>query len=91
MGGLTTPSRSKELKRGMKTGKLISATVWDAPDLFANRDDKIFTSSLFVAAMYVSPWPNLASLIISGSRESPEMHILIVQLHILLYLYQVLR
>ena len=43
-GGLTTPSRSNELKSGIKTGKLIKATVWDAPDLLDNSDDRIFTT-----------------------------------------------
>ena len=51
LGGLTTPSRSRELNRGIKTGKFIKATVWEAPDLLANKDDKILTSSLLVAAM----------------------------------------
>ena len=69
LGGLTTPSRSSELKSGIKTGKFIRATVCEAPDLLDNKEDSMLTSSLFVAAIYVSPCPNLASKIISGLKS----------------------
>ena len=40
LGGLTTPSRSSELNSGIKTGKLIKATVCDAPVLFDNKEER---------------------------------------------------